>query len=212
MLHCNMPDAVEPRSRNRVMSIELEPDPSHPLPPGVRLRILGRGDVELLVDHVMALDPEGRRDRFNSATTPEWVSDYARRSIHPGTLVIAAEIEGRVIGVAELHPLRHDTAELAFSVLKEWRGKGIGETLFALIVEAAWSRGLDAIEITTHPDNQRMKHLARKFGAELKFDHGDTVGRLALDEIRMLDSDGAPRPWAPNAPRRVAARRNARFS
>lgn len=194
------------------MSIELEPDPSHPLPAGVCLRILGKDDIELLVDHLTALDPDGRRDRFNSATTAEWVADYARRSIHPGTLVIAAEFEDRAIGVAELHPLRHDTAELAFSVLKDWRGKGIGETLFALIVEAAWSRGLDAIEITTHPDNQRMKRLARKFGAELKFDHGDTVGRLALGEIRMLDTDGAPRPWAPHAPRRVAARGAARIS
>lgn len=177
------------------MSIELAPDPQFPLPEGVHLRILGRPDIELLVEHLCSLDDSGRHDRFNAATSREWIETYARRCIHPGTLVLAAEHGGKVVGVAELHPLTPEAAECAFSVLKEWRGQGIGEGLFAMIAEAAWSRGLSEIEITTHPANEAMKRLARKFGANLNFNEGDTVGRIALDDLHILDKDGTTTHW-----------------
>jgi RimJ/RimL family protein N-acetyltransferase len=177
------------------MQIELAPDPEFPFPDGVRLRILGRDDISLLVEHVLSLDAEGLRDRFNGSPSREWIEDCARRCISPGTLVIAAEREGRVIGVAELHPVRPETAELAFSVLSPWRGKGVGAALFSLIVEAAWSRGLDSIQITTHSSNDAMKRLARRFGTEMRFEQGETVGRIALDEIHMLDRSGGQRSW-----------------
>ena len=189
------------------MSIELAPNPQFPVPPGVHLQILGKADIDLLVEHLLALDDAGRHDRFNAFTSAEWIEAYARRCIHPGTLVLAAVHEGKVVGVAELHPLSPDSAELAFSVLQEWRGKGLGEGLFAMIVEAAWSRGLDSIEITTHSSNEAMKRLARKFGAELTFSHGDTVGRLALDDIHMLEKDGSTTHWIKPAQHRRPARR-----
>ncbi len=187
------------------MHIELAPDPEFPFPPSVRVRILGKDDIGLLVDHVMALDTEGRRDRFNGTASAEWVREYARKCISPGTLVIAAEKDGKVLAVAELHPLDALSGELAFSVLKEWRGKGMGAALFALIAEAAWSRGLDQLEITTHSDNEAMKRLARRFGTELTFDHGETTGRIALDAIHMLDGEGNHRHWTPDV--KVSGRR-----
>ena len=177
------------------MQLKLVQDSDHPLPPGVALRILGKQDTQLLIDHIMALDSEARRDRFNGAVSSEWVKGYAQRCIAPGTLVIAAESENTIIGVAELHPSGHLSGELAFSVLSSWRGKGIGAALFANIVEAAWSRGLDQIEITTHSDNDAMKQLARRFGAEIRFDKADAYGRIMLDEVHLLDSQGKKRDW-----------------
>jgi len=185
------------------MPIELAPDPQFPLPDGVHLRILGKAETDLLVEHLCALDDSGRHDRFNAATSREWIENYARRCIQPGTLVLAAEHGGKVIGVAELHPVGPDSAELAFSVLKEWRGKGLGEGLFAMIAEAAWSRGLDSIEITTHPSNDAMKRLARKFGAEIKFQDGETTGRIALDDLHILDRQGRTTHWAKPATRKA---------
>jgi hypothetical protein len=182
--------------------LELRADPEFPFPPGVRVRILGRDDIDLLVEHVMALDAEGRRDRFNGAASAEFVAGYAKKCISPGTLVLAAEHSGKVIGVAELHPSDAMSAELAFSVLDAWRGKGIGAALFAMIAEAAWSRGLSHIEITTHAGNEAMKRLARRFGTELRFEQGETFGRIALDEIHMLDSEGNHQHWTPDPQRR----------
>ena len=50
-------------------------------------------------------------------------------------MVIAAEKDGHVIGVAELHPANMEIAEAAFSVDAKWRGHGVGSALFALIIE-----------------------------------------------------------------------------
>jgi len=169
------------------MHLILSPCPDYKPPRGVRLRILGKEDIGLLVEHLTGLDARGRRDRFNGATDTTWIEDYARRCIHPGVMVLAAEHDGHVIGVAEMHPVKLDSAEVAFSVDAKWRGRGVGAALFALILEAAWSRGLDEIEITTHSGNDAMKALARKFGAQIRFDSGDTVGKIRLDDIHMLD-------------------------
>lgn len=185
------------------MHLELAPDPEFPFPQGVRVRILGTDDIGLLVEHVMALDTQGRRDRFNGAVSAEWVAQYAEKCIQPGTLVIAGEVEGKLIAVAELHPMGADGGELAFSVLDGWRGKGIGAALFAMIAEAAWSRGLDRLQITTHSDNEAMKRLARRFGTELRFDHGDTTGSIVLDELHMLDRDGNHRNWTAERQARI---------
>jgi GNAT superfamily N-acetyltransferase len=181
------------------MQFLLTPDPDFPVPLGVQLRILGKDDISLLVDHLKSLDEASLRDRFNGITSPGWVEDYARSCIRPGTMVLAAEAEGSVIGVAELHPAGGDSAELAFSVLAPWRGKGVGAALFSLIVEAAWSRGLDSIEITTHSGNDAMKKLARRFGTELRFETGETFGRISLAEMHMLDQFGNKRSWTPQA-------------
>jgi RimJ/RimL family protein N-acetyltransferase len=170
------------------MHIALAPYPEYRPPRGIGLRILGRDDIPLLVTHMTGLDARGRYDRFNGTTDIAWIENYAQRCIHPGVMVIAAHRQAEVIGVAELHPVKLDSAEVAFSVDSGWRGRGIGSALFALILEAAWSRGLDEIEITTHSQNEAMKRLARKFGADVHFLDGDSIGRVRLDDIHMLDA------------------------
>ncbi len=189
------------------MQFDLAPDADFPVPDGVHLRVLGKNDIGLLVDHLHSLDANSLRDRFNGIASPEFVAEYAGKCIRPGTLVLAAEFEGSVIGVAELHPAGADSAELAFSVSAPWRGKGIGAALFALIVEAAWSRGLDSIEITTHSGNDAMKRLARRFGTELRFEQGETVGRISLSEVHMLDEAGNKRRWFAEKTTRRSARK-----
>ncbi|MFZ1679721.1 MAG: GNAT family N-acetyltransferase [Rhizobiaceae bacterium] len=177
------------------MQAFLEADPDHRPPAEVRIRILGRADLPVFADHLAKLDLRARADRFNGAVDDDRLAEYAAQSLRPGVLVVAAEHGADVIGIAELHPVAHDSGELAFSVAEGWRGRGVGAALFALIVEAAWSRGYDELLVTTHPGNEAMKALARKFGAGLRFESGESVGRVRLDAMRMLDA-------AAEAPRR----------
>lgn len=167
------------------MRIALKPNPQFLPPEGVTFAILGKADIPLLEAHLTGLDAAGRRDRFNGAESTEMIADYARRCIHPGVLVIAAMQDDDVIGVGELHPSSIDIAEAAFSINPEWRGRGVGAALFALILEAAWSRGLAELDISTHAGNDVMKRLARKFGAEMSFSHGEGLGRIRLDDIKL---------------------------
>jgi RimJ/RimL family protein N-acetyltransferase len=169
------------------MRISLNANSRFLAPDGVTFSVLGRADMPLLIKHLTGLDEQARRDRFNGGESTEMIADYARRCIEPGVLVIAAEVEGRIIGVGELHPSSVGVAEAAFSIEAGWRGKGIGAALFALILEAAWSRGLLELDISTHAGNDAMKRLARRFGAELRFSHGDGFGRIDLNDIRMLE-------------------------
>ena len=169
------------------MNLHLSANAEFPVPKGVVLRILGKADIPLLVEHLTGLDDYARHMRFNGSIDTDGIADYARRCIHPGVMVIAAEKDSHVIGVAELHPATMSVAEAAFSIDHDWRGKGIGAALFAMILEAAWSRGLTELDIATDSSNEPMKKLARKFGAEMSFDHGEGFGRINLEDVRMLE-------------------------
>jgi GNAT superfamily N-acetyltransferase len=172
-------------TETRPLRIALHPVPGFKLPHGVHLGILGKADIPLLTAHLTGLDPKARHDRFNGSVGSEEIAAYARRCNDPGVLLIAAVKDNEVIGVAELHPTAFETGEAAFSVSEPWRGRGIGAALFALILEAASSRGLSSLEIATHAGNDAMKHLARKFGAVLTFDHGDSTGRIDLETLGL---------------------------
>ena len=169
------------------MNLLLSANPEFPVPKGVTIRILGKTDIPLLEEHLTGLDDYGRHMRFNGSVNTDGIADYARRCIHPGVMVIAAEKDHHVIGVAELHPATMNVAEAAFSIDQKWRGKGIGAALFAMILEAAWSRGLTELDLATDSSNEAMKKLARKFGAEMSFDHGEGFGRINLEDVRMLE-------------------------
>lgn len=167
------------------MRIALRPNPEFLPPAGVTFAVLGKSDIPLLEGHLTALDNNARRDRFNAGESTEMIADYARKCFQPGVMVIAALHGDAVAGIGELHPASFGVAEAAFSVDSAWRGKGVGTALFALILEAAWSRGLSELDVSTHSGNEAMKKLARKFGAEMRFSHGDGFGRIELDNIRM---------------------------
>lgn len=177
------------------MAFDLNTDKAFAMPQGVRARILGRGDVAAFTTHLLALDMPTRCERFGGPRNDAWIDEYAGGCIKPGTLVIGAFADsGTPIGVAELHPAGHDCGEIAFSVAREWRRRGVGRALFALMLEAAWGRGHDRIEITTNSDNDAMRRLASGFGAKISFDRGHGRGAIALGELRLFDRDGKRRP------------------
>jgi GNAT superfamily N-acetyltransferase len=179
------------------MALKLNGDPAFAFPAGVSARILGRADIPVFTEHLLALDMQTRLDRFGGPRNDSWIREYAAHCIRPGSLVIAASAGGPVpVGVAELHPVAHDCGEIAFSVQREWRRQGIGQALFALMVEAAWGRGHDRIEITTNADNEAMRKLAAQFGAKINFDRGHGRGSIALGDIRLFDRDGRRHPLA----------------
>lgn len=134
-------------------------------------------------DHLLRLDRESRRDRFNGATGDAFVEAYAARCFQEGTTVIGYVEDDRVLGAAELHEraeLVPPTAEIAFSVERQLQHNGVGSRLFERLVIHAHALGYTQLRVTTHAQNSAMKALARKFDARLTFDHGETVGLIEL--------------------------------
>lgn len=147
------------------------------------VRQLRPSEQPLFRDHLLRLDKESRADRFNGAINDQFLVTYAERCLHDGTSVIGVVENGRVIGAAELHERPDEiepTAEIAFSVEKEWQHRGLGGLLFQRLLAAARGLGYERLRVTTHAQNAAMKALAKRYGAKLTFEAGETVGLIEL--------------------------------
>jgi RimJ/RimL family protein N-acetyltransferase len=153
--------------------------------PGL-FRQLRPSELPRFREHLLRLDRLSRRDRFNGAIDDDFIIAYANRCFADGTTVIAYVEGERVIGAAELHEradLPRPTGEIAFSVEREWQRRGIGTALFERLIGAARGFGYELLRITTHPQNAAARAIARKFGARLRFEDGDTVGLITLPPL-----------------------------
>jgi GNAT superfamily N-acetyltransferase len=154
-------------------------------------------ELPLLRDHLLRLDPESRHDRFNGYMDDSFIERYAARCANDGTIIVAYMESGIVRGAAELHPPEQSEdflPEIAFSVEACVRRRGVGSILFKrLVAEARW-KGYRRLRVTTNAQNNAMRALASKFGAQLVFRHGESTGiievhQLPQDELTKLAID-----------------------
>lgn len=154
-----------------------------------RIRLLRHSELPQFRAHLLRLDADSRRDRFNGPTSDSFIASYAERCFNDGTIVIGYVDGGEVLGAAELHERPEDaepTGEIAFSVERHLQRRGLGRLLFARLIEGARAFGYERLLVTTHPQNEPMKRLARSFNAKLRFDHGETVGLIELEPVPPL--------------------------
>ena len=87
------------------------------------------------------------------------------RDVH----VLVAEVEGRVVGTADLHvettPRRRHCGSIGMAVHDDYQGCGVGSAVMAALIDLAdnWL-GLHRIELTVYVDNAPAIHLYEKFG------------------------------------------------
>jgi len=156
-------------------------------PAGV-IRQLRPSDLAAFREHLLRLDADSRRDRFNGVTDDVFVASYAARCFSDGATVIGYVENGEVHGAAELHEradLDPPTGEIAFSVEHAFQHRGIGSALFQRLVGHALALGYQNLRVTTHPHNEAMKTLAKKFDAKLTFEDGETVGLIDLSGVKL---------------------------
>lgn len=140
--------------------------------------------------HLLRLDVESRHDRFNGYTDDAFIEAYAERCFRDGTTVVAYVEGDEVFGAAELHErsdIDQPTGEIAFSVERHVQHRGIGRRLFERLLLHARALGYTRLRVTTHPQNEAMKRLARKYAASLRFEDGETVGIIDLPLSPQLD-------------------------
>ena len=162
--------------------MQTMPFPTEFLPGTIRQ--LRPSDLPRFRDHLLRLDSESRRDRFNGAIDDNFLTNYAERCFAEGATVIGYVEGDEVLGAAELHEradLSEPTGEIAFSVERALQHRGIGRRLFERLIGNALGLGYTRLLVTTHPNNDAMKALARRFNAALTFQDGETVGVIDLD-------------------------------
>jgi GNAT superfamily N-acetyltransferase len=162
-------------------------------------------ELPLLRDHLLRLDRTSRRDRFHGFIDDSFIQRYAEKCANDGTVVIAYFEDGIVRGAAELHPPERSPdaqPEIAFSVERSVRRKGVGSILFQKLIQEAHAKGYRNLRITTGAQNDAMRALANKFGAHLTFRHGESTG--SIDLIKQNRPELAPAVSPLEAARTIA--------
>src|SRR6478735_8147669 len=142
-------------------------------------------ELPLLRDHLLRLDRASRHDRFHGFMDDSFIEHYAEKCANDGTVVIAFFENGVVRGAAELHPPEQSPdslPEIAFSVEASVRRRGVGSILFRKLIAEARAQGYESLRITTGAQNEAMRALASKFGAQLTFHQGESTGTIDLTE------------------------------
>ncbi|KAA2236843.1 GNAT family N-acetyltransferase [Salinarimonas soli] len=153
--------------------------PSPSLPATGIIRRLWPGDVALVRDHLLRLDPDSRRSRFTGAVSDAFLETYAERALLSDGLVLGYRAGDGLRGVAELQMVDETRAEAAFSVEAGYRRRGVGAALFRRILLGARNRGARTVHLRCLPHNRAMQALARRHGARLVFDGDEMVGEVA---------------------------------
>jgi GNAT superfamily N-acetyltransferase len=85
-------------------------------------------------------------------------------------LVAVAEEGGRamIVGGGRYVVVREGSAEVAFAVIDEYQGKGIGAALMRHLVVIARDAGLKELTAEVLPDNTPMLNVFKKSGLSLK--------------------------------------------
>jgi RimJ/RimL family protein N-acetyltransferase len=161
-----------------------------------QIRMLTAREMPLLREHLLRLDAASRHDRFNGYTDEGFIERYAAKCQTDGTIVVACIEDGVVRGAAELHQpdLSNPLPEIAFSVEASLRRQGVGSILFTRLIAKAKSLGYDSLRITTGAQNEAMRALAQKFGAQLSFRRGESSGSLDLTSHRQPKAARATTP------------------
>ena len=130
----------------------------------------------------MRLDAEDRQFRF-FADPPEFmIALHAGAAVSDGRAVLAWESEGEIRGAGELLA---DLAvpklgELAFSIERDWRHRGLGSALMGEMITLARNKRLSYLELEILPDNKAMQAMARRYASRFQERDGNVIATIEL--------------------------------
>jgi len=148
---------------------------------GGNFRKLWPTEADKFRDHLLRLDKENRRMRFAHGVSDAFVEDYAARMSEMGALVYGFFVDGEVRAAAELKKLGiawGQEGEAAFSVERPLQEQGIGTELMGRVIRAARNRGIQHLCVSCFSENTKMRTIARKHEAELRFEYGEVIGEI----------------------------------
>lgn len=151
---------------------------------GGAFRKLFAGEADKFRDHLLRLSADCRRMRFAHAVSDSFIEEYADRMGENGAIVYGYFVDGVLRGAAELRKLS-DTwgheAEAAFSVEAGHQDHGVGSELMGRIIRTARNRGVQRLYMICLAENARMRAIADKYDAELRFEYDEVVGEIVPD-------------------------------
>jgi GNAT superfamily N-acetyltransferase len=151
---------------------------------GGNIRKLWPTETDKFRDHLLRLDKQSRHMRFAHGASDAFIEDYAARMAEMGSVAYGYFGGEEIRAVAELKKLGDlwgREAEAAFSVEQPLQEQGIGTELMGRVIRAARNRGVQHLCISCLAENNKMRAIARKYEAELRFEFGEIVGEIVPD-------------------------------
>ncbi len=134
--------------------------------------------------HLLALDEESRYSRFGFHTKDEVINQLCDRfesSPQHHKIFVIEDIDLNVIAAGHIS-LEGNETELAFSVLKEHRQKGMGGALMTRCIEWCQNRNIKGGCMVCLSTNSAIKKLASKHGI-LVNDGGETLANIEIPDV-----------------------------
>ena len=147
---------------------------------GLLIRPLTPSELPNYLEHLLRLDSADRRMRFGFPIGDTGLRAHVQRIDLRTGHILALFDDLDVVAAAHIVRASDDVAEFAFSVDREWRGRGVGSELFDRAVLWARNRGIRRAIVYCLNENQAMRHIARKAGGQMTVSAGETEGRLEL--------------------------------
>lgn len=138
--------------------------------------------------HLLSLDEESKYMRFGYHVRTEQIIALCnkwRENADKHVIFAVENSDLEVIGVAHIS-LEEEPAELAFSVLKEYQGQGIGDALMKRAIEYCQNHGIEKGCMICLGTNDKIKSLARKHGILVRTEHGDASAEVEIPEPSPL--------------------------
>ena len=133
--------------------------------------------------HLKNLDPESRVLRFGYPATDtviDMLCDKIEQDLDHHILFAVEDNHLNFIGIGHI-ALDDNGMELAFSVLKDYQGRGLGNSLMHRCIQWCRTHGILKGCMVCLSTNAKIKHLCSKYGIKMVNDRGETLANIELD-------------------------------
>jgi GNAT superfamily N-acetyltransferase len=131
--------------------------------------------------HLLRLDTESRRLRFGGLVGPAQIAAHCAGLDSRGVVLVGYLEAGELRGLGELLLATASgvrSGELAVSVERRWRNRGIGTELLRRLITAARNRLIGRLDMICLIDNDRVLRMARRLEGRLSFEGGAALARI----------------------------------
>jgi len=136
--------------------------------------------------HLISLDAASRHLRFGFTVNDDTLNKLCDswEADHPHHILFCVE-NSNLEFVAVGHIAITDGMELAFSVLKETQGTGMGDALMKRCIQ--WCRVNNKLSgcMVCLSHNRAIRHLCTKHGIHFTSEHGESEANITLDSPNM---------------------------
>lgn len=140
-------------------------------------------EIDKIRDHYLRLDPDERILRFFGPTCDAVITARCDKIDWRRAHFVGIFIDGTLRGVAELeldNPEGKGSGEIAVSVEKPWRSRGIGAELLRRAIVVGRNHGATSISMICLLDNEPMRRLASHFADKISIHDGTVEADLAV--------------------------------